>query len=325
MPGWAFCFVLILAAPAIAQDCSRTVAIRVVDRDTGAPVEPLTAETITARMGETTLPISAPTRIRANRIFVLIDESGSMAGAVPFSDQNQTLLAVKQTLGSLMGQLPPGVSVKYGLFSEKWVFTHTFISEPGELRKAMAQVTARFGKAPYGHTAIYDTLHEALKRFGAPQTGDSILLLTDGDDNSSKLGAKKLEQEFHAAKARLLTMMVYEPHVILDVIPEKEEFGRESVQDLVEKTGGSTLAINPKSPEWAHPKNNLHIAEMVRRFWNEWVLSTDVIQVQVPGTLTKEARWTLSLNGEADARLKHAVVIYPTQLAPCAVATANAH
>lgn len=62
------------------------------------------------------------------------------------------------------------------------------------MRKAMVDVTARFGNAPYGHTAIHDTLHETLKRFGAPQTGDSILLLTDGDDNSSKLGSKQLEQ-----------------------------------------------------------------------------------------------------------------------------------
>ena len=326
MPRWVCYFLLILAAPAVAQDCTQTVPIRVVDRDTGAPIENLTREMVTARMGETALPISAPTRIHASRIIVLIDESGSMAGIAwpnsPFSHaQRDAVLAVEQTLGELMGKMPPGVSIEYGLFNNKWVFSDTFVSDPVELRKKIDEVTARFGKAPSGHTAIYDSLHEALKRFGSPQIGDSILLLTDGGDNSSKLTAQKLEQEFRAANARLLTVMVYE----LSVMSPQLETASRSIQDLVKKTGGSSLALNLDSPWWAEKENNLRTTQMVRRFWNEDVLSTDVIQVQVPGSLTKEARWTLSVNREADARLKHAVVIYPTRLGPCAVATASFH
>jgi hypothetical protein len=279
---------------------------------------------VTAKMGETPLLISAPGRIRAGRIVVLIDESGSMAGigrsGSPLSHvQRDAVLAVKQTLSDLISKLPPGVSIEYGLFNEKWALTDTFLSEPGELQKAIAEVKARFGKAPRGRTAIYDSLHEALKRLGAPQTGDSILLLTDGGDNSSKLTAKKLEREFHAGKARLLTMMVYGTQV-----SPAEESGRDSVQELVLKTGGSTLAINPETPAWVDPKNNLRTAEVVRRFWNERVLSSDLIQVQVPGTLSKEAKWKLTVNREVDARLKNAIVIYPPWLSPCPVAT-SAH
>src|SRR5262249_43039297 len=168
---------------------------------------------------------------------------------------------------------------------------------------------------------LYDSLHEALKRFGTPQAGDSILLLTDGGDNRSKLVPKELEHEFRAAKARLLTMMVYGPYVLAG--PEGAQ--QSSVQELVARTGGSTFAINPESPAWADPKNKLRTGEIVRRFWNERVLNTDVIQVQVPGTLRKESKWMLSVNSETDARLKHAVVIYPTRLSPCPVATASAH
>jgi hypothetical protein len=326
MPRWVCYCLLILAAPAVAQDCTQTVPVRIVDRYTGAPIEDLTREMVTARMGKTPLPISAPTRIRASRIIVLIDESGSMAGIAspnsPFSHaQRDAVLDVEQTLGELMGKMPPGVSIEYGLFNNKWVFSDTFVSDPVELRKNIDEVTARFGKAPSGHTAIYDSLHEALKRFGAPQIGDSILLLTDGGDNSSKLTAKKLEQAFRDANARLFTVMVNE----LPLTSPQLETASPSLQDLVKKTGGSFLAVNLDSPWWAEKENSLRNAQMVRRFWNERVLSTDVIRVQVPGTLTKEAKWTLSLNREADARLKHAVAIYPTRLGPCAVATARAH
>ena len=319
MPRWVFYFLLILAAPAVAQDCTQTIPVRVVDTETAAPIEPLTAEMITAKMGETHLLISSPARIRAGRIIVLIDESESMAGA-GLDHRREAVRAVKLTLGELMTKLPPGVSIEYGLFKEKWVLSGTFLSDPAEVRKSIDEVTASFGKSPYGRTAIYDSLHEALRRLGPPQIGDSILLLTDGGDNSSKLTAKKLELEFHAGKARLLTMMLFGTQV-----SPAEESGRDSVQELVLKTGGSTLAINPETPAWADPKSNLRTAEVVRRFWNERVLSTDVMQVQVPGTLTKEAKWKLTVNREVDARLKNAIVIYPTWLSPCPAATASAH
>jgi hypothetical protein len=323
MPRWVCYSLVTLAATAVAQDCTQTIPVRVVDKDTRLPIEPLTAAMVTARLGDVSLPVSALAQIGVRRIVVLIDESGSMAGggtpSSPFSHhQRDAILAVKQTLSELMAKLPPGVSIEYGLFNEKWVLSGTFISDPAEVRRSIDEVTASFANIPYVRTAIYDSLHEALKRFGEPQAGDSILLLTDGFDNRSKLSAKELEQEFRATKARLLTMVVYAPYIFA----AQEQAKRTSVQELVARTGGSTLAINPVGPSWANNKENLLNTDMVRRFWNERVLTTDVIQVQVPSILKKEAKWKLSLNPEADARLKHAVVIYPTRLSPCRAATA---
>jgi hypothetical protein len=311
-------FLVIVAIPVLAQDCTQTVPVRVVDRETAVPIEPLTAGIFTASMEKTSLPVSSPAHIVAGRIIVLIDESGSMAGrgasSSPFTHrQREAILAVKQTLKELMAKLPPGVSAEYGLLNNKLVLSETFVSSPGEVRKAIDEVTARFGRAPIGTTSIYDSLHEALKRFGEPQAGDSIVLLTDGLDNRSKLSEKELEQEFRAAKARLLTIMVDAPY------NDASEEAPRPVQQLVARTGGSTLPINPEGPSWV----GLATATL-RRFWNERVLTTDVIQVQVPGILKKEAKWKLMVNPEADARLRHAVVIYPDRLAPCPVKTATA-
>ncbi len=323
MPRRLFYFLLFLAASAAGQDCTQTVPVRVVDRNTGAPIEPLTADMVTARMGQTSLPISAQARLRAGRIVVLIDESGSMnhiESSPSSSYQKYALGTVKQTLSNLMTALPPGVSVEYGQFSDRSALGSTFVSAPEEVRKSIDEVIARFGKSGYGPTAMRDALHEALMHFGTAQPGDTVLLLTDGVDSQSKLAAKTLQQEFRAAHARLLTMLVSGSS------ETPEEVGsRGSLQDLVEKTGGASLAIDIGNPSWANKKENPRNVETVRRFWTEWVLSTDVLQVQVPGTLTKETKWTLSVNRAADARLKHAVVIYPTRLSPCAVPTVSAH
>src|SRR5262249_62132606 len=99
---------------------------------------------------------------------------------------------------------------------------------------------------------------------------------------------KELELEFRAARARLLTMMVYGPYWAEEAQPN-------SVQELVARTGGSTFAINPEAPAWVDAKNR-GTTEMIRGFWNERVLTTDVIQVQVPRTLKKEAKLKLTVN-----------------------------
>src|SRR5262249_10120743 len=194
----------------ISQDCTQTVPIDVIDRDTGAPIVPLTAEALRANTGDTPLPVITLDRIRTSRIIVLIDESGSMGeDGRPGIHQTQALRPIKQALSDLMEELPPGVSVEYGLFNDKWLFSEAFVSDPKELRKRIDDVTSRFARIGHGKTALFDSLHQALLNLGTPQLTDTILLLTDGGDNSSQRTAKQLEHEFRVAGARLLTMMVY--------------------------------------------------------------------------------------------------------------------
>jgi len=310
----------------IGQDCTQTVPIDVIDRDSGAPIVPLTAEALRARMGDTPLPVTALERIPTSRIVVLIDESGSMGESVipamSLRSQGQSLRTIKQALSDLMEELPPGVSVEYGLFNDKWLFTEAFVSDPKELRKRIDDVTSRFGKTGFGKTALYDSLHEALLRLGKPQLADTILLLTDGGDNKSQRTAKELEHEFGVAGARLLTMMVYGPEARLGLAPESEQSGL--VQQLVSNTGGSTLAINSTSGFWTDKKASAAFVQMVRYFWQHQVLARYVAHVQVPTALRTEKKWTLSLNPDVDPRLRRGVVVYPHRLSPCSVTTAIA-
>jgi len=249
-----------------------------------------------------------------------VDVSGSMGEMTDIpSYQGPALRSIKQTLSDLMGELPSGASVEYGLFSTKWAFSEAFVSDPKELEKSVEALTARFGKTGFGHTALFDALHEALMRFGTPQPGDSILLLTDGGDNSSKLTARKLEREFHAANTRLLTLLV---------LQRGREFEREAVeqvQDLVAKTGGSSLSIYTTDDSWLGKKGFGENVQVLRRFWNDKILFGYVARVQVPVSFKDDRKWTLSLNREADPRLKHAVPTYPDHLSPCPVTTAAAH
>jgi hypothetical protein len=322
MPRLAWLLLAVFATPAAAQDCTQAVPISVFDSLTGRPIVPLTAVALRAKSGEVPLPIVGLDRTPTRRLIVLIDESGSMSESrdplvSPY--QGQALHLIKQTLKDLMAELPPGVAVEYGLFNETWVFSEGFISDPKELRKSIDEVAARFGKKGYGRTALYDSLHEALTRFQSPQPGDSILLLTDGGDNRSKLSPNKLEHEFRAANVRLFTMFN-----MFQLGSPLEEEGRTWVRELSASTGGALLGIDSTSYSWADKKTASKNAQGLRSFWNDNLLAGYIVHVQLPATFKNETKWKLSVNREADSRLKHAVVTYPDRLVPCPL-TASAH
>jgi hypothetical protein len=303
----------------VGQDCTQAIPIDVLDRDTGASIVPLTAEALRAKTGDTALPVIALNRIRTSRIIVLIDESGSMGGSEsPEIHLDQALRPIKQTLSELMEDLPPGVSIGYGLFNDKWLFSDGFVSDPNELRRRVEDVTLRFGKMGHGKTALYDSLHEALLNLGTPQLTDTILLLTDGGDNSSQRSAKQLEHEFRVAGARLLTMIVYLSQVHGALSPSEID-QRDSVQALVSNTGGSSLAVNGARRYWIDKKASAAYVQLVRYFWQHQVLARYTAYVQVPAALRNEQKWKLWLNSDADPRLKHGVVVYPNRLSPCPV------
>jgi hypothetical protein len=217
-----------------------------------------------------------------------------------------------------MEELPPGVLTEYGLFNDEWLFSDGFASDPKEVREKIDDVTSRFGRTGHGKTALFDSLHEALLKFGTPQLTDTILLLTDGGDNVSQRSAKQLEHEFRVAGARLLTMLVYQRGGHLDLSP-RETDQRDSVQALVSKTGGSSLAIDSASRYWLDKKVSTACIRLVRYFWQHQVLARYIAYVQVPAALRNEQNWKLWLNSDADPRLKHGVVVYPTRLSPCPV------
>jgi len=320
MQRFLFLFAAAMTVTAAGQDCTQSVPVGVIEQRTAALIAPVALDALQARMGSTPLRITSLDRVRGRRIMILVDASGSMGEMTDIpSYQGPALRTIKQTLRDLMEELPSGASVEYGLFSTKSAFSEAFISDPKELEKNIEAVTARFGKTGFGHTALFDALHKALMRFGTPQPGDSILLLTDGGDNSSQLTAGKLEHEFHAANTRLLTLLV---------LQRGREFELEAVDqvlDLVTKTGGSSLSIYTTDDSWLGKKGLGENVQVLRRFWNDKILFGYVAQVQVPGSFKDDKKWTLSLNRETDPRLKNATPVYPDHLSACPVARAAAH
>lgn len=313
------CALILLTVAASGQECTQSFQVSVIDQKSGSFISGLTSTAFSARSGKTSLVLVDLEPVRTRRILVLFDESGSMSETPlhSLSRQGPALRNIKQTLAEVLGKLPPGVSVEYGLFNNKAVFGERFLHDSDELQKSMEEVRSRFGKIGVGETALYDALQEGLTRFQTFQPGDSILLVTDGGDNHSKMVEKKLRNAVQAAGVRLLTILFYSDE------PLRPEFNAvPDFLDLVASTGGSSINVNTSSNSWIDKKAIAANTQAIRSFWYSRVLSGYIARVQVPGALKQREKWMLFVNKDANPALQNLLAVYPNHLNACALTAA---
>lgn len=272
----AFCVLIHFAA---AQDCTQTVPVNVLDEKTGVAITSLQSGMFQASAGKVTVPIKGLVQVERRRIVILEDESESMAANnTPGEYQKDAMEATDETFNSLLSQLPLGVSVAYGFFNDKAVFTDGFFQDSHKLEEAIANAKRQLKKPGTGDTALFDSLREAVRLFQTPQVGDTIVVVTDGGENKSKLGNVELETELHASGVRLVLVLVKHPH---PESPEESEYV-DWLPRLATRTGGTTAVIDITNRSWRDPKDVTLNRAALREFWIQQVLSGYIMEVQVP-------------------------------------------
>jgi len=104
---------------------------------------------------------------------VMLDSSGSMTNS---------LKLVKAGAEQFTIRLLPQDKAQVGAFNDKVEFSGTFTSDRDELVAALRELD--FGNP----TRLYDAIDQSLDRLAAVEGRRVIVVLTDGDDNSSKVG-----------------------------------------------------------------------------------------------------------------------------------------
>jgi hypothetical protein len=93
-----------------------------------------------------------------------------------------------------------------------------------------------------GETAVYDAVATAAQMLGAADPGPArkiIILLTDGENNSSHIG---LQDAIH--QALLAEANIYSIGTSWGLLTDKEQAGAENLKQLAESTGGQYLISN---------------------------------------------------------------------------------
>jgi hypothetical protein len=159
-------------------------------------------------------------------------------------------------------------------------------------------------------------------RFGTPQPGDTIVVLTDAGENASKLQPGKVGKEIRGSGLRLVLLLAKLP---VPIPAEEVRADGDTLISIAHDTGGAIGTINSIDRSWHNSKDSEVNRQALQKFWIQEVLGGFLMQVQVPASLQKPKKWSVRINPDAYPELKHTIMQYPAKLVPCPAVTAAVH
>jgi len=301
------------------------VPVNVLDAETyhSLPFQP---ERLHASVAGHPVTLSNLEKITGNRILLLIDISGSMGRA-----------SLRELSDLVLDKLPPESTFAYGFFTEGLLLSDGF-SDAKEFRKELQQLPPL---QVTGYTALYDALDQALKLFRQHLPGDSILLISDGGENRSKIHVSTLRKEVIESGVRFFAIIPVA--VVVHIPPEGaanvptpgfspsppsnpvEETAEQFLSDLAEKTGGSVYKLSQSDLRWSVKQWRAPVLQAIQRFWLEGVGGGYQATIQLPGKITKPVTLNLRLDTSREKALQNGFLTYRQKLMPCSSAAAAVH
>lgn len=283
-----------VASLAHGQQCSTQVPVNAFDSHTRAFLFGLTPADFDARLGHSKLTVTGVKPIFRNRVLVLLD-----AGNRP---QQKSLQEIVQ----LVTQAPPEMPVAVGIFAHYAVFTRGFISENDLLSSSVDRLSQQAGALGSG-SDFHHALEQALGLFGPHQPGDTILLVTSGNEHESKRTFTQLRREFRRRGTRLQLLAGLLPPVADQanhasgifsawMMPVPESFNDQLIT-LANSTGGALMGI-------------------MNSDWPDAATSGYMLSVVTPAAMNGPRSWSLRLRN-AGNDVPPADLFYPEQLSPC--------
>jgi len=288
-----------IASSLLAQNCTTYAVVDPFNGKTYRGIDDLKAANFEARAGGHTLPIVSATQNLNNRVLVLLQLSNSA--------EKQEMQNEARKIGDLVRYAPAGRAIAFGVFAEKAVISSDFSTDPQKRAAAIDDVVARAAQLAGKTSALYDSLHEGIVAFGPHQPGDTILLMSDGKDITSKRNLGDLEKEFLANGVRLLVVIEAIPTMGPKTTMAGTRFALPTpeLKSLSSRTGGAYRYFETGA--------------MLDFAWAGYMLG-----LQIPAAWDKPKDWQLQVkdsNGKID---KAALVYAPAKLASCGNTTSTA-
>jgi hypothetical protein len=301
------------AVPAVlAQQptCQSVLLITALNQKTSEPVDGLTADDLLAKLKGHDLPIHSlsPAPINRRIVFVL-DRSGSMTPTdhtwgQPY-DPNQL---VKQALSDALSEIPSGDKVAFRAFTGPSSTQTDFMNPTAARAKATEMLAWEPNARKEGRrTPLWDNIDAALRMLNPHQPGDVLVVVTDGQDNISKLQRGHVQEELLEIRVPVLAMLATNPYA---PTPEDRE-GPNDFLDLAHETGG---AVAPLGTGWRSNDSRigspLSPSQLVSQLAHQYKLDLVIPSIQ------RFEKWNLRLKSkENEENLK---LFYPRYFSPCA-------
>lgn len=243
-----------------------TIYVRVLD-STGSPVTGLLQESFSVTEDANAVDITSFSGSNTDSIstILVLDHSGSM-------DEQGKLVAAKDAANAFVDLMRTQDRAAVMAFDEEVVNLQTFTSDTNAIRYAINLIQ------PDGYTALFDAVYQAAKTIESQTGRKSIILLSDGLDNSS------MHTAFEAMDAAVASgAPVY-------AIALGTDIDRNTLTTLADRTGGEYYET-PSASELRDLYTNLSIATQ-----NEYVITYRTPRPTNDGT-RRDIHVSITING----------------------------
>jgi len=239
------------------------------------------------------------------RVIIVLDGSGSMTHEPKIW---QAYISVAQ---EVLDQLPLSTPMGFMLFTDQVELKGQLPTKHAAIRDQLEQLRSRNKKAT---TALYDTIQAAALQFNPSISGDSLYVLSDGDDDASRATLATAEDLLIERGVRLFTfsISVKEPH------PSRMRWDKGQSRDFVEGTGGYSVLIPEGRAEslparigvtTAPDEDLLQLRKQIKLISN-----FERVELELPADLRKTENLELKSTGIPGPALS---LTYPGKLPAC--------
>jgi|KBSSwiS6_1023812.scaffolds.fasta_scaffold02662_3 Mg-chelatase subunit ChlD len=244
------------------------------------------------------------------RIVVLLDMSGSMQGD---ADSTKWKIA-KEAVEDLLQQTPADVPIAFLTFAEQVHDVFGFSSSRTSIHKWLAQGPTQ-SKNLKGYTALRDAIMTGLAILRPFRQGDSLYVITDGDDTKSEESNSHTKATLLNSGVRSFAFLFAEPFSNID---EEESYA--FLTDLCRDSGGFVFALSTSNEVLNFSMmNGLHyryddsVRERIRSYTQGLNMQVNGFYVVEIATPIKSTHGKIKLEIVDDAGRKRKDVVFSFQ------------
>ncbi|HSZ18408.1 MAG TPA: vWA domain-containing protein [Candidatus Acidoferrum sp.] len=260
--------------------------------------------------------ISAVMNREPVRVILLLDVSGSMQDFYSGYEGTSSLNLAEE----LVSMIPPESAIGLGFFHTEFIPVLRPTTDREKVRNQLEGLRSHPGSFR-GKTALWDAVLGGVKMFDRPRLGDVIYVITDGDDNASKVTMNHVSQPLEEAGVRLFAFVFQKPKR-----PGQIESVKGFLQQVVRDTGGAIVVQMSEADGSVNLSASLTLFDKsgkLTRFGSDLESQSKQlgnfyrINIELPETLSKPQEWKLELAGLEEPQRKKIALTYPHVLVAC--------
>lgn len=293
--SWALLFLLFCPPCVTAQagGCTEQTVV-VTARDSAGKALPsdFLAADLRGKVDNKPMQILAASKpANPNRVAVVLDASGSMANAWQ---------RVLEFAAQIVQDSPSSTEFALVIFAGDEIRTVEFGKTGPEF---ITEIMSFKNVQPSGRTGLRDAMWKAVSMFQPSRVGDTIVVVSDGGDNQSKVSLRRLREAIWSREIRVMFAEIMDH----DFRTEEEKTGEDDSTWLSESSGGFLSRIdNPN----LLPKVAQDITFEIENYL--------AVRITLPTSLEKPASLHLEAVDPSGRKRKNIELRFPEKLSPCA-------